>query len=163
MTWVSSSGCTQNKDRFFLLQPSLFVSSSNLIGVKENDLDWTFCPSKAAAFPHFTSLTFLSGCSMATSEIWGGAFKRDLSTCTSPTSLEGKTVVWSRRIPFVKNPWELFLFKIFPEKNAMSHKGKACGYVTGTRQGLLCAVNSHGSGKRLFAYFYFPSKIATVM
>lgn len=45
----------------------------------------------------------------------------------------------------------------------MSHHGKECGYVTSTMQKPLCAGNSHVSGKRLLAYFYFPSTIATVM
>lgn len=63
----------------------------------------------------------------------------------------------------VKNPWELFPFKIFSKQNPTSHKGKARGYVMSTRQKPLCAVNSHVSGKRQFAYFYFPSTIATVM
>lgn len=170
MSWVSSS-YIQNKDRFFHVaaQPLCVSVKSYWSQRKLPGLELHL--SKADAFPHFTSLIFLSGCSMATSETWGREFKTDLSTCSSPTSLEGKTVVWSHHIPFVRThhpewwkiPENYFPLKYFPREIQHPRKGKARGYITSTRQKPLCAVSSHISGKRLFAYFYFPSTIATVM
>lgn len=170
MSWVSSSSYTQNKDRFFHVAAQLlyvlvksYWSHRKWPGLGLLLVKGSFFPTLYK--PHI-SFWLLDG------NQWN--LRRSISNrsvylhLTNQPGMENSYLESSHSIcentpsNAVKSPWELFPFKIFPKKNPTSHKGKAQLRQEHEAKPL-CALNSHASGKRLSAYFYFPSTIATVM
>lgn len=103
----------------------------------------------------------------AISEIWGREFKTRMSTCIVSTSLDRKkhllraTIFHCKNIvsSVVKIPENCFSLKYMLSMTQCPTKEKS---VTTSRiwgRQPHCVVNSHVSGKRLFAYFIFPLKL----
>lgn len=166
MSWVRSSSY-KNKDRFFRVaaQPLCVLVKSYWSQRKWPGLDLLF--AQGSCFPTFYRPHISFWLSMATSEIWGRAFKTDLSTCTSPTSLEGETVVWSHHVPFVRThhpvwwkiPGSYFPLKYFPRKSQHPTKAKhmATSWARGKKHFVLWAATSVGKGCLLI--FIFPPQL----
>lgn len=139
---------------------------SRLTGVRENDPDWTFCVSNRAAFPHYTGLILLSGCSMTTKK--GNLRKRIQDRYVhlhflSHFGQENHSSESSYSIRKIVVPSATKIPENYLLKDSVSHKGREKYMTTSWRREPHCVVNTHVSRKRLFAYFYFPSKIATVV